>query len=369
MFTFLKRRERGQVIVMAALLVPILLGMTGMAIDIGTYADKRRDLQNAADSIALAGAQDLPDEDAAIDAAEAWAAKNNIDLTQLTVTVSGGTTAPKVTVEVAKNHDFQFVKIVGITNKNVGARAAAVKVSFGGGSGVVPWSVTQATVDASGNGDLVVMKYDADGADIGNFGAIRIDGPGSNTYNTSVMYGATTVACAVTAPKCTAGACPGSYPGTCAETSPECDGPECQPQTGNLIGPTRTGVDFRMNYTSTTCDEIDEAFGPADADGIYSLNPDCNPWTDGPGKCLTNTSICSRRVIIIPVVDTFGSGASDPAEIQRFALVFLEGYDGGKCQGNSCEIKGRFIRADVTARGLAGTYDPDATIQFARLSE
>ena len=57
--------------------------------------------------------------------------------------------------------------------RDVGARATAVKVSFGGGSGIVPWSVTQATVDASPNGDIIVMKYDSTGANIGNFGAIR----------------------------------------------------------------------------------------------------------------------------------------------------------------------------------------------------
>ncbi|HEY8173829.1 MAG TPA: pilus assembly protein TadG-related protein, partial [Dehalococcoidia bacterium] len=351
------------------LLVPILLGMTGMAIDIGTYADNRRELQNAADSIALAAAQDLPNSTDATTSGNAWATKNGVDVGDMTLTVSGGTTAPTVTVQLTESHQFHFLQIFGIASKNVGARAAAVKVSFGGGAGIVPWSVTQATVDASGNGSLVTMKYDSTGAENGNFGAIRIDGPGANTYNTSVMYGSTTVACAETAPNCTTGACPGTYPSVCSETSPECDGPECSPQTGNLIGPTRTGVDFRMNYTMTSCDTIGEAFGPVDANGIYHLNPDCNPWTDGPGKCLTNTSICSRRVIIIPVVDDFGNGTSDPATIQRFALIFLEGYDSGKCQGNSCEIKGRFIEAALSPRGLAGSYDPEASIHFARLSE
>ena len=34
-----------------------------------------------------------------------------------------------------------------------------------------------------------------------------------------------------------------------------------------------------------------------------------------------------------------------------------------------CEIKGRFVKADVSANGLAGTYDPEASIHFTRLSE
>jgi hypothetical protein len=69
------------------------------------------------------------------------------------------------------------------------------------------------------------------------------------------------------------------------------------------------------------------------------------------------------------VVDTFGTGASDPAEVQRFALMFLEGYDSGKCQGSSCEIKGRFVQADITTGALAGVFDAEASVHFTRLSE
>ena len=360
--------ERGQIIVITALLLPVLAGMTGLALDIGTYSMERRNLQNDADSIALAAAQELPNSGNATAKANEWAANNDVSLSQLTVSIEGGTTAPLVRATITKNHKFAFLGIFGISDKDVSAKAAAVKVSFGGAAGIVPWTVTQATLDASTSGDLMVMKYDALNVDSGNFGAIRIDGPGSNTYNSSVLYGSTTVACAATAPNCTTGACPGQYPAVCSETSPECDGPECQPETGNMVGPTRTGVDFRIAYTSTTCDEFTEAFTPSVGDS-YDLNPDCNPWLDGPGKCLTNTSLCSRRVIIIPVVDEFGSGASDPSTLQRFALVFLEGYDTDKCQGNACEIKGRFVTAEISAKALAGAFDEDAPIHFVRLSE
>ncbi len=379
MLVFLRSRlrcmlnERGQVIMVAAVTLPVLLGMAGMAIDIGTYASDRRQLQNAADSIALAAAQELPDESAALEKGREWATRNGISLGDLTLTINtstGSGTAPYARATITRDHQFAFMPMVGIDEKSVSSRATAQKVSFGGSSGIVPWTITQATQDAAVMGAEVVMKYDADGANIGNFGAIRIDGPGANTYNSSVKFGSTAYACAVTAPNCTAGACPGVYPEQCAETAPECDGPECTPQTGNLIGPTATGVDFRMDNTMPECDTFDEVFSTPDPiTGKSTLDPDCNPWTDGPGKCTSNTDICSRRVIIIPVVDTFGSGASDPATIQRFALMFLEGYDDGKCQGNACEIKGRFVSADINTRALAGEYDEDALIHFTRLSE
>ncbi|MBI5288320.1 MAG: hypothetical protein HY873_05055 [Chloroflexi bacterium] len=379
MLQSLKRRvraifdERGQVVVVAAVTLPVLLGMAGMAIDVGSYASNRRQIQNAADSIALAAAQELPDESAAVAAGQQWATRNGIALGDVTITIDAATTngaTPSARAAISRQHAFAFMKVVGVDSKAVSARATAQKVSFGGSSGIVPWTITQATQDAATLGGLVVMKYDADGANIGNFGAIRIDGPGANTYNTSVKFGSTAYACAATAPNCTAGACPGVYPQQCAETAPECDGPDCTPQTGNLIGPTATGVDFRINNTMAECDTFSEVFtAPDSVTGESNINPDCNPWTDGPGKCTSDTDLCSRRVIIIPVVDTFGNGASDPATIQRFALMFLEGYDNGKCQGNSCEIQGRFVRSDINTRALAGSYDEDALIHFTRLSE
>jgi Flp pilus assembly protein TadG len=375
MFAKIRRflsRDRGQVIMMVVLFAPILLGMTGMAVDLAGYAADRRDLQNAADAIALASAKELPNGSNANSVAQTYATRNNIDWSNVSLTLdtnTAGSTNPSVTVQISRSHKFNFLKVLGITRSNVGARAKAIKASFGGGTGIVPWSVTQATVDNSPPGTLITMKYDATGVNTGNFGAIRIDGPGASTYNTSVMYGASSVACAVTAPNCSAGSCPGQYPNVCAETAPECDGPECDPQTGNMVGPTRTGVDFRMNNTLASCDTFAEVFSGPDGSGKYQLNANCNPWADGPGKCTTPTSLCSRRVIVIPVIDHFGNGSSDPVTIQRFALVFLEGYDSGKCSGNACQIKGRFVNAEVNANGLAGYYDANAQIHFTRLTE
>ena len=56
---FLKNREKGAVIVMFALFIPLLMLCAGLAIDLGNlYAHKTR-LQNAADAAALAGAREF----------------------------------------------------------------------------------------------------------------------------------------------------------------------------------------------------------------------------------------------------------------------------------------------------------------------
>ena len=359
-----KRGQSGQVLIIVAILLPSLAAMAGMAIDVGSYAADRTSLQNAADSIALAASQELPDTSAATGVAEDWAVRNGIDLGDMELFFTGqspGNPNPKVRVRIERTHQFHFMQVVGVADKDVQASATSMKASYGGGSGIVPWSVTQATVDASGNGEIITMKYDAEGGELGNFGAIRIDGPGANTYNNSVRYGSSNYACAEGTPNCTPGACPGTYPEVCSETSPECDGPECTPETGNLVGPTRTGVDFRMSNASSACDSFTETFSGPDSSGRYFLDPQCNPYIDG--------SSGGTRVIIIPIVDTFGNGTSDPATITGFALVYLEGYEDGMCTGNSCEIQGRFVRADLSANALAGIYDPDALVQFSRLTE
>jgi Flp pilus assembly protein TadG len=360
--------ERGQAMMVFALVLPVLLGMTGMAVDLGSYANDRRDLQNAADSIALAAARDLPDATAATTSAQSWATKNGINWNQVTLSITGGDTAPKVSVDISRRHNFAFVRMVGLSGKNVGAHAAAVKASFAGGSGVVPWSVLQSAVDGATNGSVVTLKYDATGANVGNFGTIQIDGGGANIYQSDVMYGSNSAVCSATASGCTTTSCPGTYPTPCAETAPSCDGPDCIPQTGNMTGNTRDAVDFRLNYTSGTCDSFGEVFPTQDPDGTYHLSPDCNPWTSGPGSCPTPTTLCSRRVAIIPVIDDFGNGSSTPVTVQRFALVYLEGYS-GTCTGNSCDIQARFVKAELTANGLAGTYDPTALIHFVKLVE
>ncbi len=382
MFSRLARKaELGQVMLLSALMLPVLLGMTAVAVDVGGYADNKRTLQNDADAIALAAVKDLcvpnPNDcsstTTALVTAQTYATSNGIDLSQLTVTFDGntappGATPPTVRVTVSATHDFMFMKVLGINSKGVSGRAAAVKVSLGGTNGVVPWAVTQATVNAAGYGNEITMKYDSTGVNTGNFGAIRIDGSGASTYQQDVTYGSTSYLCATTTPHCSTGSCPGSYPDQCAETSPSCNGPDCPPQTGNMVQPTQRGVDFRMQNTSAACNAFGDVFGSPDANGMYHLASACNPWLPGQ-QCAPTATPCSRRVIIIPVVDGFGNGTSTPSVIQRFALVWLDGYVGGKCTGNSCDILGKFVNADLTTSALVGTFDPTAAVHFTRLTE
>ena len=358
-------RERAQVLMITALLLPVLLAMTGMAIDIGTYSSHRRSLQNAADGAALAGGQELPNASAATSTALEYAQEHGIDPADVTVSVTGGSTEPRVRVTIDEMHEFSFMQIIGFDNRAVSAVAAAGKFSFGAGEGVVPWSIEEAFLAGIASGEEVIIKYDADGPapGQGNFGTIRIDGSGGSDYEYSAKYGAEKAICSVATTNCTVDACPG---GSCPEDTEQCDGPECRPKTGNMVGPTKDAVDFRLDYTSAGCDTFEEAFSAdPDASGYYVIDPNCNPWSGG--SCETLTSICSRRIFLVPVVDVFDAGSSDPAEIQSFAMVFLEGYD-GSCSGNSCDIRARFVKVQMTVNFAGGTYSETGNT-FVKLVE
>src|SRR5262245_46469169 len=72
------RREAGQILILFAVLLPVLLGFTGLVIDIGMMTVRRTDQQRATDSAVIAGAQKwLKDGTASrTSEAQAYATKN-----------------------------------------------------------------------------------------------------------------------------------------------------------------------------------------------------------------------------------------------------------------------------------------------------
>ena len=114
-------------------LLPVLLGMTGLAIDLGSVAAHRREAQNAADAAALAGAGVLLNggtPTAARTAALSWAQKNGYASAATTVNIpplSGAHIGDSnyVEVSVAKTSPTAFIKILGINSTSVGSRAVA----------------------------------------------------------------------------------------------------------------------------------------------------------------------------------------------------------------------------------------------------
>ena len=53
-------RERGQALIVAVLAFGVLIGMVAMTVDVGMLFHGRRQSQNSADAMALAGVAELP---------------------------------------------------------------------------------------------------------------------------------------------------------------------------------------------------------------------------------------------------------------------------------------------------------------------
>lgn len=137
------RKDRaGSVLVIVALGMPVLIGMAGLAIDIGALFVVRSELQRAADAGALAGAsafQDFPK-----DRASGVATQRALEFTlnqasrdialrpeEINVEVDWPNELVRVTIARASNETF-FARIFGVNEVPIRSAAAARAASGGG---------------------------------------------------------------------------------------------------------------------------------------------------------------------------------------------------------------------------------------------
>ena len=133
----LLRDESGQTLIFVALSMTIILGVVGMATDVGTLLHDKRDLQIAADAAAIAGAveENFNPAAASVQAAGAAAATQN-GLTngsnRAVVTINPppvygphAGVAGYVEAIVTKTEPVFFMKLFGFPSMNVTARAVA----------------------------------------------------------------------------------------------------------------------------------------------------------------------------------------------------------------------------------------------------
>jgi hypothetical protein len=132
-----RKGEAGQALALVALGLVVLLGFVGLGIDVGQMRYVNRRVQSAADSAAIAGAQELLYGDVSV-AAKADSATNGFTngAGGATVTVnnppqSGPHTGSSLYVEVivSENQPTFFAKILGISSATVSGRAVATQTS------------------------------------------------------------------------------------------------------------------------------------------------------------------------------------------------------------------------------------------------
>ena len=161
--------ERGQTLMMAALMLPLLLGMVGLVIDIGFANAAKRQAQNAVDSAAIAAAYALQDGYTPAQAgalAQEYTAGNGYDnaAADITVTVnvpplSGSHAGDSNYAEIIVDYDAPelFIIALGQDTGIINARAVAGITQVPGDYALITLNSTECrSLNVTGSGNLIV---------------------------------------------------------------------------------------------------------------------------------------------------------------------------------------------------------------------
>ncbi|MEL7655569.1 MAG: pilus assembly protein TadG-related protein [Bacillota bacterium] len=299
----LKKKEDGTVVVLVALFIVILLGMTAFALDLGSAYHQSSKLQNALDSAALAGAQELPaDNEADSDwtdakvVAEEFAVYNGYTgVTCQPVHKNGNTSEKIIGIQVngSREVEYQFAGVFGVEHGDVSKSATAQLFTAVGMSGLVPLSLTEEKWSDIDVGEDTIIKFDNKSNDdllsSGWYGPVRIDGSGATEYRDDFKHGCSTEV----------------HIGDVLEM-----------ETGNMVGPTEASYEYRI-----------------------SGHESCT-YNNHEGNC--------PRVVVIPIVKLLDTNKD--LQVLGFATLFLKSIE--EKGGNEC---------DITAVFLEANFEPDAT--------
>jgi Flp pilus assembly protein TadG len=120
------RSDRGQATVLTLVFLVVLLGMAALVLDMGSWYRADRATQNAADAVALAGAQALPENPTLAKTLAAQYATKNGGLGSGAVTISSKIVAnDTISVKVQRAAPGFFSKIFGKKSVTVGSTATA----------------------------------------------------------------------------------------------------------------------------------------------------------------------------------------------------------------------------------------------------
>jgi len=308
--------EKGAVVIIIAVGLVALMLAVAMTIDVGSLFEERRLLQTVADSAALAGAQELPENpDEAIQKAIDYANNNygeNVDSIDVEISSTLATNDTITVTGLNPDAPLYFARVTGEDSTPVGASAKAIIASPEVVSNIVPWGIPLEELNYD---EESVLKYGSgpDGnSHSGNFQALGIDKPGGNEYRENIEEGAETDL------KCrTYDASGNMVPGDMVDT-----------QTGNLVGPTIKGAESRIyDYPNNLLDD-------------FGLLADSYAG----GNCLL---VPDSQFIIVPVIESLvdAQGHSE-VEILNFAcfiITSIEDMHGDTEFGNGVAIVGRFL--------------------------
>ena len=180
-----RKNESGNILVFTALGMTMLMGVAGLAVDVGALRHAKRLQQTAADAAALAGASNYVYSSGVTAGAKAASAANGFTdgANNVTVTVNSppsalsvhSGTAGYVEVLVKSVQPTYFMRIFGINTANVTARAVAASLGEGTNGGCL-YTLGTSGNDITMNGTPNIIQ--APGCGIVDNGGLRTNGSG-----------------------------------------------------------------------------------------------------------------------------------------------------------------------------------------------
>jgi Flp pilus assembly protein TadG len=260
--------ERGQMMPLLALLIPVLMGAVALGVDISIFYFNWGRLQNAADASALAGASYLPGNPTqAVSTAKTYAGLNGVAAGEITsvVTAAGN---QSITVSLKRTVPYYFAKVLGLKSSPVAVAATASVQNVGSTNGITPFGIQYNTVYTKGSALSLT-----EGVGPGNWGALALGGSGASNFSTNLANGYQTN---VTA------------------------GQMLNTETGVMTGPVQSGVSARISA------------------GLSS----------DPGGTSSSHTLTDARVMLVPMVDFGGVAGMSSVPVKGFAEVWLLGTTG-----------------------------------------
>ncbi len=299
MFNQLKGHTKGQVAIIFAIAMPVLVGVLALCCDMTVNYLNWQAMQKAADAAVLAGANYLPADPAtAISTANTWAQQNGMASGEiLSTTVAGDDLS--ITMTAKRNVPAYFARIFGTTTTAVQVEATAGVENSSTATGLVPIGVNCNSGNISDcytYGQLVTLKYSQIGP--GNWGALALGSNGGNAYRNQIETG---------------------YQG------PISIGDWVSSETGKLVGPTRQGFDTRWSQ-----------YQQMDPTGTASSH-----------------SLSDPLVIEVPLVNWGSPNGKSQVQVTGFATFWITGVQGS---GN---VTGEFLHEVAHSSNSASTTAPE----------
>jgi hypothetical protein len=287
------RWPSGQVAPIVAGVIVVLVGAIALGTDIAVHYYNWVQLQKAADSGVLAGANSLPDDPTqAISIAQQYAQLNGVTAAEITsTTVSSDDLS--ISMRVQRTVPYYFARVLGLSNGTMAAAATAapqpptsqVGSSYPPGTSVNP----PAACTATGTCQVLPIGLDhntvySDGEQItlqqgqvgpGNWDLLALGWTGGANLRGNIADG---------------------YSGLISV------GDWVLTEPGKKVGPIDQGFQDRLNLAASV-----------DPTGTYAQHSPTNP-----------------RVIVLPIVDWEHQNGRKQVQVDAFATLWIDSYSGGQ---------------------------------------